>query len=151
MTRLSIRSFQGRRWVTRPRPGVDRMASAWLVRRFIDSNATFAFADKPARSDVPFDMYMGEFSHDGDRCTFETLIHRFGITDASVGRIAQIVHDLDMKETRYATAEAPAVGHLVEGLRLLHDDDATLLRQGMEMFEALARSFGLGKTVRTRR
>ena len=151
LPRLSARNFQRRRWVTRSRPGVDRMASAWLVRRFIDPKATFAFVEKPSRSDIPFDMYVGEFSHQGDRCTFETLVQRFGITDAAVARIAYIVHDLDMKETRYAAAEAPAVGRMVEGLRLLHEDDAALLRQGMEMFEALARSFDAGKPASKRK
>lgn len=149
--RLSPRTYRNRRWVTRPRPGVDRMASAWLVRRFIDPKAVFAFVAKPGRSDVPFDMYVGDFSHQGDLCTFETLVERFGLEDATVTRIAQIVHDLDMKETRYAPPEAPAVGRLVEGLRLLHADDAVLLRQGMEMFEALARSFGESKAAGKRR
>ena len=130
-----------RRWVTRPRPGVDRMASAWLIRRFIDASATFAFADTPAESDVPFDMYTGEFSHQGGRCTFEVLAERFDLASPAVSRIGQIVHDLDMKEAKYAPLEAPAIGRMVEGLRSLHADDGTLLEQGIVMFEALARSF----------
>ena len=139
--RISSKDFINRRWVTRPRPGVDRMASGWLIRRFIDPKATFGFVDRPAGADVPFDMYSGDFSHQGERCTFEVLTERFGITDAPVGRLAQIVHDIDMKENRYGTPEAPAVTRMVEGLRQLHADDATLLEHGMAMFEALARSF----------
>jgi hypothetical protein len=138
---LQSRMFANRRWVTRPRPGVDRMASAWLIRRFIDSKATFAFAAEPSEHDVAFDMYTGEFSHHRDLCTFEVLAQRFGIRDPAVGRVAQIVHDLDMKENRYSAPEAPAVSRMIEGLRQLHADDATLLEQGMAMFEALARSF----------
>jgi len=138
---LSVAGFQRRRWVTRPRPGVDRMASAWLIRRFIDPRAVFAFVDKPGESDVPFDMYSGEFSHQGSLCTFEVLADRFGLTDPSITRIGQIVHDLDMKETRYAPPEAPAVGRMVEGLRHVHPADGSLLEQGIQMFEALARSF----------
>ena len=138
---VSSKQFKNRRWVTRPRPGVDRMASAWLIRRFIDSSATFGFVDRPDAADVPFDMYAGDFSHQGQRCTFEVLAQRFGIADPSVARLAQIVHDLDMKENRYGAPEAPAVSRMVEGLRQLHADDAALLEQGMAMFEALARSF----------
>ena len=141
MVRVSSKDFVKRRWVTRPRPGVDRMASAWLIRRFVDPKATFAFADKPSASDVPFDMYSGEFSHQGTSCTFEVLVQRFGITDAAVLRLAQIVHDLDMKDTRYNTPEAPAVQRMVDGLRQVHADDGALLEQGIQMFEALARSF----------
>jgi hypothetical protein len=138
---LSPVAFRNRRWVTRPRPGVDRMASAWLIRRFIDPKATFGFVDRPADSDVPFDMYTGEFSHQGARCTFETLAHRFNITDPAVAGIGRIVHDLDLKEARYSPPEVPAVGRMVDGLREMYADDETLLEHGMGMFEALARSF----------
>jgi len=137
---LAAADFRERRWVTRPRPGVDRMASAWLIRRFIDPNATFGFVDEPAGTDVPFDMYAGEFSHQGPLCTYEVLAQRFGLTASpAVERIGRIVHDLDMHDTRYGCAEAPAVSRLVEGLRQLHADDHALLRHGIEMFEALAR------------
>lgn len=137
---LSASDFRDRRWITRPRPGVDRMASAWLIRRFIDSNATFAFADTPGGTDVPFDMYAGEFSHQGPLCTYEVLARRFGLTDLpAVERIGHIVHDLDMHDTRYGCAEGPAVSRMVEGLRQLHADDHALLQHGVEMFEALAR------------
>jgi hypothetical protein len=139
--RLSAEDFRGRRWVTRPRPGVDRMASAWLIRRFIDPNATFGFVEQPAASEIPFDMYGGDFSHHGTLCTFETLAQRFGLTDEAAVRIGQIVHDLDMKETRYAAPEAPAVDRLVDGLRQMHADDGVLLQHGIELFDALARSF----------
>ena len=138
---LDPSGFHKRRWATRPRPGVDRMASAWLIRRYIDPKATFAFVENPASSDVPFDMYTGTFSHQGSLCTFETLANRFGLSDPVIVRIGHIVHDLDMKETRYAPAEAPAVGRLVDGLRQLDADDHSLLEHGITMFEALARSF----------
>ena len=143
--------FDNRRWVTRPRPGVDRMASAWLIRKFIDRAATFVFADVPEGPDVAFDMYTGEFSHRGGLCTFEVLADRFGLSDPAVARIAQIVHDLDMKEAKYAPPEAPAVGRMVDGLRALHSDDGTLLEQGINMFEALARSFESSAAVTPRR
>ena len=141
LSTLPTAGFVNRRWVTRPRPGVDRMASAWLIRRFVDPRATFAFTDTPTESDVRFDMYAGEFSHRGALCTFEVMSERFGISVAVVTRISQIVHDLDMKETKYAPPEAPAIARMIEGLRMLHADDSTLLERCIEMFEALARSF----------
>jgi hypothetical protein len=133
--------FQSRRWVTRRRPGVDRMASAWLIRHFIDPQAVFAFVDRPAESDVPFDMYAGGFGHRGELCTFEVLCEEFGIATTPVTRIAEIVHDLDLKENKYSAPEAAVIGRMIDGLRAVHDDDETLLEQGIGMFEALARSF----------
>jgi hypothetical protein len=147
--RASRKEFSNRRWVTRPRPGIDRMGSAWLIRRFIDPKATFGFVERPSSTEVPFDMYEGAFSHQGDRCTFEVLAAQFDISDPVVDRLAQIVHDLDMKENRYGAPEAPAVGRMVDGLRQMHADDAALLEQGMAMFEALSRSLASG--VETRR
>lgn len=139
--RLDPAGFHRRHWVTRPRPGVDRMASAWLIRRFIDADATFAFADNPGESDVSFDMYTGDFSHQGNRCTFEVLADRFGLNSAAVNRLSRVVHDLDMKDAKYGTPEAPVVERIVEGLRALHPDDRALLEQGIGVFDALARSF----------
>lgn len=147
---LDPSEFKDRRWVTRPRPGVDRMASAWLIRRFIDPRAAFAFVETASAADVPFDMYSGAFSHQGPLCTFETLVKRFEISDPVVARIGRIVHDLDMNDHKYAPAEAPALARLVEGLRQLHADDHVLLEQGMTMFEALARSFGGSNQANTR-
>ena len=138
---LSPADFQNRRWVTRPRPGVDRMATAWLIRRFVDKDATFAFVEAPSGADVPFDMYTGEFSHHGELCTFEVLVDRFRVQNPAVAKVGHIVHDLDMKDTKYDPPEAVAVGRMVDGLRALHADDATLLEHGIGMFDALARSF----------
>ena len=144
--RLDPARFQKRVWVTRPRPGIDRMSSAWLIRRFIDPKARFAFADAPpsAGTAIPFDMYGVEFSHTDRGCTFETLAARFGLASAPVDRIAHIVHDLDLKESRYDAPEAPAFAHLVDGLRQMHADDGELLEHGMGVFEALYRSFASG-------
>ena len=138
------RSYTGRMWVTRPRPGVDRMASAWLIRRFIDAEAKFGFvADREAAPTdaIPFDMFGVEFSHQGEGCTFETLCTTFGIQEPAVGRLAQIVHDLDLKEGRYGAPEAATVGTIIEGLQLAHADDDTLLAQGMALFDSLYRAF----------
>jgi hypothetical protein len=140
-SQLNSADFAGRRWVTRPRPGVDRMASAWLIRRFIDPKATFAFTDHPDDADLPFDMYTGEFSHHGDSCTFEVLADRFGLHHHAVSKVGDVVHDLDMKDAKYGPPEAAAVDRIVDGLRALHADDATLLEHGISVFDALAQSF----------
>ena len=137
-------AYDGRLWVTRPRPGVDRMASAWLIRRFIDAKARFAFITdvKSAGEGVPFDMFGGGFGHEADRCTFETLMTRFGISDAAVARIAEIVHDLDLKDGKFGAPEAATLGVAIDGLQLSSMDDNALLEQGITLFEALYRSFG---------
>ena len=118
--------FDGRLWVTRPRPGVDRMASAWLIRRFIDSKARFGFiTDANGAGDaLPFDMFGAGVGHDGDRCTFETLVARFAIRDAAVARIAEIVHDLDLKDGKFDAPEAATIGIAIEGLALSTADRA---------------------------
>jgi len=140
---LQVANFQNRLWVTRPGPGIDRMACAWLIRRFIDSRARFDFAEKPdeAGNAVPFDMFGVEFSHQGDTCSFETLVRRFGIKGPVIESLAHIVHELDLKDEKYNAPEAGVVGRLVEGLRLIYSDDHELLERGIVLFEALYRSF----------
>lgn len=146
MARLSTASvdrarYTGRIWLTRPHPGVDRMSSAWLIQRFIDSGASFVFGDPAARPDtIPFDTFRAEFGHHGSHCTYETLCERFQIADSAAHRIGRIVHDLDLKANTYAEPEAPTVGRLVEGLRRAGHEDEALLRSGMQMFEALYQS-----------
>jgi hypothetical protein len=120
------------------------MAAAWLIRRFIDAQARFSFAaDRQAVPDggVPFDMFGVEFSHQGDGCTFETLCAVFDIREPAIGRIAAIVHDLDLKDGRFGAPEAATVAAMIEGLQLAYADDAALLEQGMTLFDSLYRSF----------
>jgi hypothetical protein len=136
---LDPAAFQQRRWLTRPRPGIDRMASAWLIRRFIDPRAVFVFAAPDAPRDagtVTFDMFEGDFTHQGDRCTFEVLCTRFALAEPGLRRLAEIVHDLDLKDSRFGRPEV-VLGTLVEGLQKLHGSDDDLLEQGIALFEAL--------------
>jgi hypothetical protein len=115
-----------------------------LIRRFVDPHAAFVFADSPARypGAVPFDMYQtGGFKHEGDQCTFEVLQRRFGIADRAVRSIAEIVHDLDLKDDRFKHPHRATVGALVEGLRASIGEDGKLLEQGIVLFEALYASF----------
>jgi hypothetical protein len=141
---VSAAAYRGRLWVTRPRPGVDRLSSAWLIRRFLDPEARFAFAaDRNAVpiDAIPFDMFGVGFSHQSADCTFETLRAVFGIQDPAVVRLGRVVHDVDLKDNRFGAPEAATVGALVAGLRLAYADDAMLLEQGMAMFESLYRAF----------
>jgi hypothetical protein len=138
------KSYRQRVWVTRPRPGVDRMASAWLIRRFIDREARFDFVSdvKQAPADaVTFDMFGGAFTHRGGHCTYEVLADVFGLGDPSVKRLAAIVHDLDLKDGRFASPEASTIGAVITGLQLSHEDDQPLLEQGITLFESLYRAF----------
>jgi hypothetical protein len=142
--KLRAKDYRGRNWVTRPRPGIDRFASAWLVRTLVDPEATFTFAEssrslKPRQ--IPFDMPEVEFGHHGAHCTFETLMQRFGIDDPAVLSLSRVVHDLDLKESRYGMPECAAVGRLVDGLRERFTHDGELLEQGILMVDSLYRSF----------
>lgn len=139
---LAVTAFRRRRWLTRPRPGIDRIASAWLIRRFVDPHATFAFGEGGAGhgpGTLTFDMFGGDFTHEGDACTFEVLRARFGLTDPRLRDLGELVHDLDLKDGKHRRADAPLLGALVEGLRRAHADDQVLLDQGMALFEALFR------------
>ena len=151
---LEPKAYRGRRWMTRPRPGIDRMASAWLIRRFIDPEAKFQFAESKllsSRAVVTFDMFGGDFTHEGERCTFEVLCATFRVTDAGVREISEIVHDLDLKDGRFGRADAVQVGALVEGLRQVHGEDDELLEHGMALFEALYRAHSMPPSTRTAR
>lgn len=132
--------FRRRTWVTRPRPGIDRMASAWLIRRFVDPEAKFAFAAEPlarkARA-VPFDAYGAELGHRAGLCTFEVLARRFGVDDPAVARLARAVRAVDLREAEPDDAEAAMLERLVAGLRATHADDSALLAAGIALFEAL--------------
>jgi hypothetical protein len=148
---LKRQPYQKRTWITRPRPGVDRMACAWLIQRFIDPAARFVFADveasKVPRRRIPFDMFGAEFGHRGERCSFETLCDRFGIDEPAVLRLGQIVHDVDLKDRRYAPPEVPVVGSLIEGLRATYTDDHELLQHGIALFAGLYEAFSQPATA----
>ncbi len=115
---LAPRNFRGRTWLTRPRPEIDRVGSAWLIRRFIDPKAAFVFGTDPAGHPgaIPYDMFEAEFSHHGDDCTFETLVKRFGIEDQAVRKIAEMVHDADLEDGKFQSAECIGIDRDPEGL-----------------------------------
>jgi hypothetical protein len=131
----------GSTWVTRPRPHIDRIASAWLIKRFHDPEARFAFADAAdaVRKGVPFDVMGAEFGHRGEDCTFETLVKRFGITDRRVKALAEIVHEADLRDGKFTRDESAGVDLAIKGLAEAMDDDQELLAQGMALFDGLYR------------
>lgn len=131
--------FQRKIWVTRPRPGIDRSASAWLIQRFIDSKARFTFAEEghvPAGS-IPFDMYHGGFGHRGDDCTFETLQKEFRIRDAKARAIGEMVHDADLNDGKYGRKEAFGIDEVLKGWARQGLRDQELLERGTQLIEGL--------------
>lgn len=140
---LKPAAYRARTWVTRPRPGIDRFASAWLIRRFINPKARVVFSDDADAAQrehpraVPFDMYGVDLGHQGSECTFEVLIRRFRLRDPRLAPLARLVHAVDLHDDRYVVPEAPAIQRVVEGMRRLHEDDEVLLERGLEMIEAL--------------
>lgn len=137
--------YQGRTWFTRKKPFIDRMASAWLIRRFIDSKAAFKFIIESDLATVggnaaTFDMPGGEFTHVGDWCTFEVIVKSFGIKDKAVRKIAEIVHDLDVRDEKYGNPEAAGVEAVLTGIRKTAKNDDEALERGMAAFEMLYQS-----------
>jgi hypothetical protein len=130
---------RGSTWVTRPRPHIDRIASAWLIKRFCDPDARFAFADAAdaARKGIPFDVLGADFGHHGEDCTFETLVRRFGIKDRRVHVIAEIVHEADLHDGKFTRNEATGLDLAINGLVEATPDDDELLARGMGIFEGL--------------
>ena len=138
--KVQLRDYQGRVWVTRPRPGVDRCASAWLIRRFIDGKARFTFApeDRVPAGSVPFDMFHEEgFGHRGNDCTFETLEKQFRVRDARVAVIGQIIHDADLLDDHFGRKEGYGVDEILKGWARQGIPDDRLLERGMELVEGL--------------
>jgi len=133
--------LQGLTWVTRKGIHVDRMASAWLVRRFIDGQARFKFV--PAKGYVPrpkearFDMYEAEFTHEGDRCTFEVLMDRAGLDDSALGVIAEIVHEIDLKDSKFSRQETLGIDRLIAGIAMAHKEDESRLDRALAVFDDL--------------
>ncbi len=140
--KVSRKNYQLRLWVTRSRPGVDRVSSAWLIRRFIDPKARFAFAreGRVPRGGVPFDMYHGGFGHRGEDCTFETLQKQFQIRDRKVGALAQIVHDADLCDQKFGRKEGFGIDEVLKGWDRLGLSDREILQRGLQLVEGLYQS-----------
>jgi hypothetical protein len=138
--RHNVKDYVGRTWITRPRPGIDRVASAWLIRRFIDAEARFIFDKEASRhpAAIPFDMFQdGGFGHRGNDCTFETLMKSFAVRDRRVALVGQAIHDADLADEHFGRDEALGVDRILEGWAAQGVSDEELLRRGMEMIEGL--------------
>ena len=138
--KVNPQDYKNRVWVTRPKPGVDRSASGWLIRRFIDPKARFAFApeDQVPKGAVPFDMFHAEgFGHRGDDCTFETLLKDFRIRDGKVKVISEIIHDADLSDEKFGRKEGLGIDGVLKGWARQGVPDAELLQRGMQLMEGL--------------
>jgi hypothetical protein len=137
---------RGRTWVTRRGVHVDRIASAWLIRRFIDPEARFTFvSDKgyvPEPGEIRFDMFEAEYTHEGDHCTFEVLLARLCQPEPALQAIAEIVHDIDLKDGKFGREEAAGIKTLIAGIAAATDDDSRRLERGATVFEDLHEYFG---------
>ena len=137
--------LKDRVWVTRQGVQIDRIASAWLIRRFIDPGARFKFVPGTGYAAIPgelrFDMFEGEFTHRGDRCTFEVLLAEAGLDDPALAAIGEIIHDIDLKDGKYGREEAAGIRTLIAGIASSHNDDNQRLERGGAVFDDLHRSF----------
>jgi hypothetical protein len=139
------RDVHGRTWVTRKGVHVDRMASAWLIRRFIDPEARFKFVPgkgyQPEPGELRFDMFEAEFTHDGDRCTFEVLLRDFELNDASLKALSEIVHEIDLKDSKFGRPDTLGLERLINGICMATKDDESRLTQGQTIFDGLYEYF----------
>jgi len=140
-----LAAVRGRTWVTRTGVHIDRIASAWLIQRFIDPQADFKFVRgqeyPPESGELRFDMFEAEFTHEGELCTFEVLLQRFGLKDTALREIGEIVHDIDLKDGKFARPEASGIDQLIVGIAMRHKSDEERLEQGGGVLESLYESF----------
>ncbi len=136
---VATEGFTGRIWVTRQGVHVDRIACAWLIRRFVDKGATFKFVAgknyKPVAGELRFDMFEAEFTHEGDRCSFEVMLGRFGLSDAALAAIGELVHDIDLKDSKYEREETTGLAHMILGLCMSEREDETRIARGGQLFD----------------
>lgn len=133
-------SLKGCLWVTRDSPHIDRLASAWLIRRYIEPSARFKFVTEPyvpCRGEIRFDMSEAEFTHFGDWCTFETFLNRLKLDDPALSELAEIIHDIDLKDGKFGRPEAQGISLALQGLYGLHKKDPARLEAGIAFFDAL--------------
>ena len=138
-------TLRNRTWVTRQGVYVDRIASAWLIRRFIDPEAHFKFVSgkgyRPDEGELRFDMFEAEFTHEGDKCTFEVLLERGALKDPALRAIAEIIHDIDLKDSKFGRTEVAGIRTLIEGISIATKDDSERIARGTEVFNDLYEYF----------
>jgi hypothetical protein len=143
---------QGRTWVTRSGVHVDRIASAWLIRRFIDPAARFRFVatqdHRAAAAELRFDMFEAEYTHEGERCTFETLVARFGLADPALAAISELVHDIDCKDGKFGRSETAGLERMIAGIVRRHPGDDARLERGAALLDDLYAAYGGARRAR---
>lgn len=139
--------YQGRVWVTRPNPHVDRLACIWLIRRFIDGEARVRYDVAASSGEIDFDMEEGHFGHRGSLCTFETLVTAFGLDDAGLQEVGEVVHEIDLRDGRYVRPETAGIDAVLNGWRLAGLSDLELESQGVALFEGLYQAYGAASTT----
>lgn len=138
----TIEQYQGKGWVTRPHPHVDRLACIWLIRRFIDREAQVRYSSDPLPGEIAFDMKEGEFTHQGNLCTFEVMVAAFGLQDPGLAFVAQIVHELDLRDGLYVRPETPGIDAVIRGWSLEGLPDTQLEAHGIVLFQGLFATLG---------
>jgi hypothetical protein len=137
----ALSDLKGHVWVTRHGVHIDRIACAWLVRRFIDAGARFKFVPPrgyvPSAGELRFDMFQAEFTHEGDRCSFEVLLARAGLRDPALQAIAEIIHDIDLKDGKFGREECPGMKSLIAGIAMAHKDDEARIAAGTTILDNL--------------
>jgi len=136
---LDVRQYRGKTWLTRPRPEIDRVGSAWLISKFIDPKARFVFAPtaRAVPEAIPFDILDAEFSHHGNCCTFETLVKRFAILDKALTKIGEMIHDADLDDAKFQRVECVGIDRVLKGWAKEGLPDEEILRRGFDCFDAL--------------
>jgi len=136
--KVARRDYRGGTWVTRPRPEIDRVGSAWLIRQFIDPKAKFVYAKKIRANGraVSFDMLDAEFSHHGEDCTFETLVKRFRIQDKMVHKMSEMIHDADLDDDKFERTECIGIDRVLKGWAKDCLSDQEILRRGFQCFDS---------------
>ncbi|MBE7552500.1 MAG: chromate resistance protein [Anaerolineales bacterium] len=137
----AVAEYQNKRWVTRPRPHVDRLACAWLIRRFINPNAVIRYALEPEPGEISFDMSNAHFGHQGQFCTFETMVRAFQLVEPGLQTMAEIVHEIDLRDGQYTHPELAGVDAILKGWLIAAFSDAELEAHGLALFEGLYTMF----------
>jgi hypothetical protein len=141
---FDLKQYQSKVWVTRSNIHVDRLASAWLINQFIDKRPKFKFVKnhnyKPTKNEIRFDMFNGEFTHIGDRCTFEILVQSFSLKKTGLSIIAEIIHDLDLKDTKFNRPETAGIGLIIESIVTSENDDFRRIKKANGLFDDLYRN-----------
>ncbi|WP_245294449.1 chromate resistance protein ChrB domain-containing protein [Rhizobium aegyptiacum] len=144
-TRLTAADLKGHVWITRKGVHVDRIACSWLIRRFIDPDAVIRFVQGkgyiPNEGEIRFDMFEGEITHEGDRCSFEVLLAKAGITDPALQAIAEIIHDIDLKDAKFGREETSGIASLIAGICAAQPQDEQRIVQGGPVFDNLYQYF----------